>query len=221
MALVRVHNMSVSLDGYATGEGQSLDAPFGHAGTRLHRVVLRDPRVFQAMHGKAGGRTGAWTTRWPRPWDQGIGAEIMGRRKFGPQQGPWSADLAWEGWWGQDPPFHTPVFVLTHHSCAQCSRCRAAPPSTSSTPNPPRRMPPGPRGRTAGSTCGSAAARATVRALPGRGPDRPSARGDRADPARPRRLRLWDGMEALEQRFPSIESVSTPAGVTHVTFTRR
>jgi dihydrofolate reductase len=84
MSRVRVHNFSVSLDGYGTGEGQSLEAPFGHASGRLMN------------------------------WGPGIGAEIMGRNKFGPQRGLWE-DEEWKGWWGDDPVFHTPVFVLTHH----------------------------------------------------------------------------------------------------------
>src|SRR6185437_7686724 len=90
---------SISLDGFGTGEGQRLESPFGHAGHRLNEWFF-PTRSFQEMQGKAG--------------STGIDAEIMGRNKFGPQRGPW-ADEDWKGWWGDDPPFHTPVFVLTHH----------------------------------------------------------------------------------------------------------
>jgi hypothetical protein len=91
---------------------QSLDAPFGHAGTRLHEWFF-PTRTFQAMQGQPGGSTGI-DDAFASAWAPGIGAEIMGRGKFGPQHGPWP-DQEWNGWWGDNPPFHTPVFVLTHH----------------------------------------------------------------------------------------------------------
>jgi hypothetical protein len=111
MSLVRVHNFSVSLDGFGTGEGQCLESPFGHAGSRLHEWFF-PTMTFQAMGGHPGGSTGvddAFASRWA----DGIGAEIMGRNKFSPHRGPW-ADHDWDGWWGDSPPFHTPVFILTH-----------------------------------------------------------------------------------------------------------
>lgn len=110
--LLRVQNFLLSADGFGSGEGQSLEQPFGHA----------NPADL-----------GAWafaTANWPNRTDGGgtrglddyftrdfvrnIGAEIMGRNKFGPQRGPWE-NFDWQGWWGDSPPFHTPVFVLTHH----------------------------------------------------------------------------------------------------------
>ncbi|MGY3336029.1 hypothetical protein ACVW0K_002128 [Streptomyces filamentosus] len=110
--LLKVQNFNVSADGIAVGEDQSLEHPFGHV----------DP-----------GRLFAWagaTASWPNRTDPGgsrglddhlvrdfhhdIGAEIMGRNKFAPLRGPWR-DEDWKGWWGEEPPFHTPVFVLTHH----------------------------------------------------------------------------------------------------------
>ena len=112
MAQVRVHNFSVSLDGFGTGEGQSLDAPFGHATGRLMEWLFAT-RTFHAMHDKAGGDTGV-DEAFASNWGPGIGAEIMGRNKFGPQRGPWEDD-EWKGWWGDNPVFHTPVFVLTHY----------------------------------------------------------------------------------------------------------
>lgn len=112
MSRVRVHNFSVSLDGFATGEGQTLEEPFGHAGGRLHEWFF-ETRIFRAMQGKTGGAAGA-DDALARTWNEGVGAEIMGRNKFGPQRGPWE-DHEWTGWWGPNPPFHTPVFVMTHH----------------------------------------------------------------------------------------------------------
>src|SRR4051812_41015878 len=105
MSRVRVHNFSVSLDGFGTGAGQALDAPFGHAGTRLLQWAL-GTRTFRAMHGEPGGSAGV-DEAFASNWSPGIGAEIMGRGKFGPQQGAWS-DEEWKGWWGDNPVFHTP-----------------------------------------------------------------------------------------------------------------
>ena len=110
--LLRVQNFMVSSDGFGTGEGQSLERPFGHA----------DPARLSSWAGATASwpnRTEAGGTRglddyFTRDFTNNIGAEIMGRGKFGPQKGPWE-DLEWEGWWGDDPPFRTPVFVLTHH----------------------------------------------------------------------------------------------------------
>ncbi len=112
MSRVRVHNFSISLDGFGTGEGQSLEAPFGHAGLKLHGWFF-PTRTFQEMQGKSGGAVGV-DGAFAKDWAPGIGAEIMGRNKFGYQRGPW-VDEDWKGWWGDDPPFHTPVFILTHH----------------------------------------------------------------------------------------------------------
>ncbi len=117
MAKLRVHNLAVSLDGFATGEGQALDAPFGHAGGRLMQWFF-PTRTFVSTSGHeseaiGGGTRGIDDAFAAAGWD-GIGAEIMGRRKFGPQTGPW-ANESWRGWWGEEPPFHTPVVVLTHH----------------------------------------------------------------------------------------------------------
>src|SRR6201987_5525247 len=112
MSLVRVHNFSVSLDGFSAGADQSLEAPFGQAGDRLVRAFTGTPS-FHVMQGQEGGSTGI-DDAFASPWGPGIGAEIMGRNKFGPQRGPWS-DEEWKGWRGEEPPFHTPVFVLTHH----------------------------------------------------------------------------------------------------------
>src|SRR5258708_12305158 len=109
MSKVRIHNMSVSLDGFSTGAGQSPKAPFGHAGDRLMRWFTAT-RSFRLMQGQEGGTTGI-DDAFASNWGPGIGVEIMGRNKFGPVRGPWT-DEEWKGWWGEAPPFHTPVFVL-------------------------------------------------------------------------------------------------------------
>ena len=119
--LLRVQNLMVSEDGYGAGEGQSLTAPFGHARPHNGRAArLPDDLIFWATATASWpGRTEPGGSRgiddlFTRDFSRNIGAEIMGRNKFGPQRGPWE-DLDWKGWWGDTPPFNTPVFVLTHH----------------------------------------------------------------------------------------------------------
>jgi dihydrofolate reductase len=112
MAKLRVHNLATSLDGYAAGPSQDLEHPLGVGGERLHEWVFQT-RTGAAMMGEAGGETGIDDDFIARG-DAGIGATIMGRNMFGPQRGPWP-DESWTGWWGPNPPYHHPVFVLTHH----------------------------------------------------------------------------------------------------------
>jgi len=107
MSLVRVQNFCISLDGFGTGEGQSHDAHFGHAGDRLHQWLFTT-RWWQP--GGSGGVDDAFAQQFA----PGIGAEIMGAGKFG--HPGWHEDPEWKGAWGPNPPFHTPVFVLTHHT---------------------------------------------------------------------------------------------------------
>ena len=112
MAKLRVHNLAVSLDGFAAGPDQSIDNPLGAGGPRLHEWAIAT-RSFRRMHGEQGGEEGVddgFITRG----DENVGATIMGRNMFGPFRGPW-ADEQWTGWWGDEPPYHHPVFVLTHH----------------------------------------------------------------------------------------------------------
>jgi dihydrofolate reductase len=117
MTRFHVHNFSISLDGFGTGDGLTLDAPFGHAGERLHEWMFATG-FWRSMAGEPGGSRGV-DNAFGELYNLGIGAEIMGRGKFGPPQGgPWTGvgtDEEWRGWWGPNPPFHTPVFVLTHH----------------------------------------------------------------------------------------------------------
>jgi len=216
MSLVRVHNFSISLDGFGTGDGQSLEAPFGHAGTRLMHWAF-GTRTFRAMGLPGDGEPSFGVDEaFAGTWAPGIGAEIMGRNKFGPQRGPWQ-DEDWKGWWGDDPVFHTPVVVLTHH------------------PRPVLEM-------EGGTTfhfldAGPAEALERARELAG-GKDvrigggvatvRQFLAADLIDHLHlvqvpillGRGERLWDGLEDLEQRF-EIEATPSPSGVTHLVFTRR
>ena len=112
MPRIRVHNIAVSLDGYAAGPDQSLDNPLGVGGRRLHEWTFAT-RSWRAMHGLEGG-DGGIDDDAIREGDVGVGASIMGRNMFGPVRGPWGAE-DWRGWWGDNPPYHHPVFVLTHH----------------------------------------------------------------------------------------------------------
>jgi dihydrofolate reductase len=213
MSLARVQFFSVSLDGFGTGEGLSLGEPFGHAGERLHEWMFAT-RWWHERQGEPGG-SGGIDDALLRLHDPGVGAEIMGSGKFGPPG--WHDDPGWKGWWGPNPPFHTPTFVLTHH------------------PRPPIEM-------EGGTTfhfldASPADALATARAAAG-GQD--VRIGGGATTIREflaaglidqmhvvlvpivlgRGVRLWDGQESLEAGY-DIEAVSSPSGVTHLTFTRR
>jgi dihydrofolate reductase len=112
MSKLRVHCFSMSLDGYGAGPGQTLDNPLGVGGMALHEWVF-PTRTFQKMIGRDGGATGIDDQFAARGFDN-IGAWILGRNMFGPIRGPWPDD-AWKGWWGDEPPYHVPVFVLTNH----------------------------------------------------------------------------------------------------------
>ena len=112
MAKLRVHNMATSLDGYAAAPGQSADHPLGVGGERLHEFLFAT-RSGRAMIGAEGGTEGL-DDEFFRAGEQDIGATIMGRNMFGPIRGDWG-DESWTGWWGDDPPYHHDVFVLTHH----------------------------------------------------------------------------------------------------------
>ena len=110
--LLRVQNFTVSSDGFGAGEGQILDRPFGHADPGELMAWALGTASFPNRTAPGGSR--GLDDYFTRDFSHGIGAEIMGRNKFGPQRGPWT-DHEWQGWWGDEPPFHTPVFVLTHH----------------------------------------------------------------------------------------------------------
>jgi dihydrofolate reductase len=213
MSSVRVHNFSISLDGYGAGEGQSLETPFGHAGMRLMGWALKT-RTFQQMQESPGGSVGA-DDAFASRWATGIGAEIMGRNKFGPQRGPWS-DETWRGWWGENPVFHTPVFVLTHY------------------PRPSIEMDGGTTFHFIDASPAEALAAAKdaaggldVRIGGGVSTVRQFLAADLIDQLHlvvapivlGRGERLWGGLEGIEHNF-SIESTTTESGVTHLLFTR-
>ena len=105
--------IAISLDGYVAGPDQSEENPIGVGGMQLHEWLF-PLAVFREMHGEEGGEVNA-STRVVEEWFENVGATIMGRNMFGPERGPW-AESPWQGWWGDDPPFHVPVFVLTHHA---------------------------------------------------------------------------------------------------------
>jgi dihydrofolate reductase len=212
MSLARVQFFSVSLDGFGTGDVQTLEAPFGHAGQRLHEWMFAT-RWWHETTGQSGG-TGGIDDAFVRLHDPGVGAEIMGSGKFGPPG--WPDDAEWKGWWGDNPPFHTPTFVLTHHPRASIEM-------------------------EGGTTfhfldASPAEALATARAAAG---DDDVRIGGGVTTIREflaaglidhmhivvvpillgRGVRLWDGLEGLEKDY-DVEATSTPSGVTHVTFAR-
>ncbi|MFI5387756.1 MAG: dihydrofolate reductase family protein [Fimbriimonadales bacterium] len=115
MSRLRVHSFSISIDGYGAGPGQDLQNPLGVGGPELFDWFFHT-RTFQRMHGNHGGETGADDDIAAKGF-AGFGAWILGRNMFGPVRGPWPDDI-WKGWWGDEPPYHTPVFVLTHHARA-------------------------------------------------------------------------------------------------------
>ena len=112
MPKLRVHCFSISLDGYGAGPGQTLDEPLGRGGESLHDWMTRT-RTFKQHVGDSGGETGIDDDLTARGFE-GIGAWILGRNMFGPIRGDWPDDN-WKGWWGDEPPYHCDVFVLTHH----------------------------------------------------------------------------------------------------------
>jgi dihydrofolate reductase len=105
--------ITMSIDGYVAGPAQSLDNPLGEGGMTLHEWAFAT-RTFGEMQGRQGGETGLDDDHAAR-WNANMGATIMGRNMFGPIRGDWG-DESWKGWWGDDPPYHAPVFVLTHHA---------------------------------------------------------------------------------------------------------
>ena len=212
MSLTRVQNFSISLDGFGTGDGQALDTPFGHAGQRLHEWMFAT-RWGSAMFGGAGG-TGGVDEAFARQHESGIGAEIMGAGKFGPPG--WHEDPQWKGWWGPNPPFHTPVFVLTHH------------------PRPSIDMEGGTTFHFADASptealgvAREAASGLDVRIGGGVTVVRDFLAAGLVDHLHVvvvpillgRGVLLWQGLEGVEKDY-ALEATSSPSGVTHLTFTR-
>ena len=115
MTRLVVRAFSISIDGFGAGPDQSLDNPLGVGGPEIFNWFFHT-RTFQKMYGNGEGETGTDEDFAVRSFEN-IGAWIMGRNMFGPIRGPWP-DESWRGWWGEEPPYHTPVFVLTHHARA-------------------------------------------------------------------------------------------------------
>ena len=113
MSRVCVRSFALSLDGYGAGPRQDLQNPLGVRGTDLMAWFF-ETRTWRRTHGEEGGETGVDDSLAGQGFE-GIGAWILGRNMFGPVRGPWP-DESWRGWWGDEPPYHTPVFVLTHHA---------------------------------------------------------------------------------------------------------
>jgi dihydrofolate reductase len=113
MSKLRVNSFSVSIDGYAAGPDQDLENPIGVGGLKVFDWFF-PTRTFRRMHGNEEGETGIDNDTATRSFE-GVGAYILGRNMFGPVRGPWP-DESWKGWWGEEPPYHTPVFVLTHYA---------------------------------------------------------------------------------------------------------
>ena len=217
MSLVRVTQLSVSLDGCATGEGQSLDAPFGHAGHRL-REWFGATRLGRQVHDDdTPARRGVDDALVSSGWDGSIGAEIMGRRKFGPQTGPW-VDDGWRGWWGEDPPFHTSVFVLTHHPRPPLEMAGGT--TFHFVEGPPEQVLAQAREAAGGLDVRIGGGPTTVRQFLAAGLVDlmhvalvPIVFG--------RGVSLWEGLEAVEAGF-DLETVHSPtSGVTHLLFQRK
>lgn len=116
MTRVRVHNFTISLDGYGAGPRQTREEPLGVGGEALHGWYVRTRTFMERVMGKTGGTTGVDDDIAAR-FGAGVGAYILGRNMFGPIRGEWPDDT-WRGWWGKNPPYHAPVFVLTHHERA-------------------------------------------------------------------------------------------------------
>ena len=113
MSHLRVQSFGISLDGFGAGARQDLENPLGVRGPEIMEWFF-PTRVFQQMYGDKEGETGVDNTMAERGFE-GVGAWILGRNMFGPVRGPWPDD-EWKGWWGDEPPYHVPVFVLTHHA---------------------------------------------------------------------------------------------------------
>jgi dihydrofolate reductase len=113
MSKVRVHSFAISIDGFGAGPKQDLQNPLGLNGPELMEWFFHT-RAWRTMHGEEEGETGI-DNQVAEQGFAGIGAWVLGRNMFGPLRGPW-LDESWKGWWGDEPPYHTPVFVLTHHS---------------------------------------------------------------------------------------------------------
>ena len=210
MSRARVHNLFVSADGFAAGDHVTLEEPIGGARALFGKF---DGRVIEGVHAVDDPVT--VDRALFSMWGQGIGAEIMGRRKFGPQSGAWPDD-GWKGWWGDEPPFRTPVFVLTHHPREPLEFANG----TSfhfidASPSDALRQ------------AKEAAGGLDVRIGGGPSMVRDFLRDDLIDflhlaivpVVLGTGVRVWDGLDGLQERF-SLEAISTESGLTHQLWNR-
>lgn len=211
MPRTRVHNLMVSADGFAAGDHVTLEQPIGGA-----EAIFRwfDGRVIHGVQGVDGPVTVDQALF--SMWGQGVGAEIMGRRKFGPQQGEWPDD-GWEGWWGDAPPFLTPVFVLTHHPRESVEFANGTSfHFVDASPEEALRQ------------AQSAAGEADVRIGGGPSTVRAFLEADLIDflhlaivpVVLGTGVRIWDALAGLEERF-NVETIGTASGLTHQLWNRK
>ena len=213
MPLTRVQHFAISLDGFATGEGLSREAPFGSTGKRLHQWMFAT-RYGRAMLGGTGGTQGLDDSLL-QLFHVGVGAEIMGAGKYG--YPGWHQDPDWQGWWGPNPPFHTPVFVLTHHVRPPLEMEGGT--TFHFLDAPPER---------ALELAREAAGEEDVRIGGGPTTVREFVAAGLVDHLHVvlvpvvlgRGVRLWDGLEGMERDF-DVEAVSSPSGVIHLILTRK
>ena len=114
MTRIRVESFTISIDGFGAGPDQDIDNPLGVGGTELHQWAFPTRTFQRVLFGTDGGTAGLDDEFAARGF-RNIGAWILGRNMFGPIRGPWP-DMNWKGWWGESPPYHVPVFILTHHA---------------------------------------------------------------------------------------------------------
>ena len=215
MTRVRVSSFTISLDGYGAGPSQDLRNPLGIGGEDLHQWLVATRTFQKTLYGRDGGTTGVDDDFAARGFENS-GAWILGRNMFSPLRGPWP-DTNWKGWWGDNPPYHVPVFVLTHHA------------------RPPIEM----EGGTTFHFMSASPAEALEAARSFAG-DLDVRLGGGATTVREflaaglvdmlhvvqvpillgRGERLWDGLEGLESGY-NVTSETTPSGVTHIVFDRR
>jgi dihydrofolate reductase len=207
---LRVHNLVVSLDGFATGEGQSRDAGFGHA-QQAFGEWFGKLRIWRGL--EHDGNLGP-DEAIASAWGTAIGAEIMGRNKFRPTTGPWPED-GWGGWWEDDAPFHTPCFVMTHYERKPLAVGDTTFYFVSGTP------------AEVLDQAQKAAGELDIRLGGGPTTINEFLQADLVDYLHVvlipivlgRGVRLWDGLEGLHECY-TLETVTVPSGATHLFFTR-
>jgi dihydrofolate reductase len=210
---VRVQNFTVTQDGYGSGEGQSLERPFGNLDA-MKLMKWAFATASHPFHTNEKGSRGL-DDYFVRDFDGNIGAEIMGRNKFGPQRGPWENE-EWQGWWGDNPPFHTPVFVLTHFARPSFTLSDTTFHFVNASPEEALRLA---KEAAGGKDVRIGGGVATVRAF---------LEADLIDELHIAVApftagageRLWESYDSLLDRY-HLESVPSPSGVTHLLFWRK